>query len=183
MSMKNYEVTGRVARFSTGVVVLSHAQASARIHNLKDLGKGEYEIVNPIEFKNGEKFGYDGDVPKVMASVVTKAGVLIDTPSAVAGPHREDLEKLDKLTLFGMLTGDHGLDFEGADEAALVDAILAAQLVPSGPVDAADELRELTVKSLNKLKKDVLFAALKEGHGLEFKDATKADIIKVLKAN
>ena len=109
MAIKNYEVTGRVARFSAGVVSLSHAQASSRIHNLKDLGKGEYEIVNPIEFKNGELFGYSGDVPKVMASAVEMAG-----PAGAPGEGDElkelSVKSLKKLNnIVGNIPGDSAL--------------------------------------------------------------------------
>ncbi len=125
--MKNYKVTGRVARFSAGVVKLSDAQANSRQHNLKSLGKGEYEIVNPIEFKNGELFGYSGDVPKVMASVITKAGRLVeDTPAKVI-LSGSALKKQGKLELFAMLPDDHGLDYEAGTKSIFIDTILAAR--------------------------------------------------------
>ena len=125
--MKNYEVTGRVAGIASGVVKLSDEQAASRIHNLKDLGKGEYEIVNPIEFKNGELFGYSGDLPKVMASVVTKAGKLVKEAPAELVLGKTALKKKDKLTLFGMLPKNHKLDYEAGTKSDFVDAIMAAR--------------------------------------------------------
>ena len=125
--MKNYEVTGRVAGLASGVVKLSDEQAASRIHNLKNLGKGEYEIVNPIEFKNGELFGYSGDVPKIMASEITKAGKLVKEAPAEVVLGKNALKKQDKLTLFGMLPKDHKLDYEAGTKTIFVDAILAAR--------------------------------------------------------
>jgi len=71
----NYEVTGRVCRISTGVLELSKEQAAARLHNLKPV-KGKrplYEVVGPVEFKVGEKIGYEGDLPKSMAEILVSA--------------------------------------------------------------------------------------------------------------
>ena len=142
--MKKYKVTGRAAKFSSGRVKLSVDQAASRIHNLKSLGDGVFEIVNPIEFKNGEVFGHDGEVPKVMASVVKEKGKKLtesDSGSDSGGKGADTggnsseppaklsataLKKHNKLVLFGMLPDDHGLDFEKNTKADMIKAILAA---------------------------------------------------------
>jgi hypothetical protein len=68
--MTKYEVTAVSARLSGGVLGLTKEQAAPRLHNLKALPGGKYEIVRPVEFKRGEVIGYDGDLPKVLASAL-----------------------------------------------------------------------------------------------------------------
>jgi len=65
-----YTVTSASARLASGVLGLTKEQARARRHNLKDLGKGRYEILHPVEFKAGEVIAYEGDLPKAMAAVM-----------------------------------------------------------------------------------------------------------------
>lgn len=53
----------------SGIVGLSAEQAKTRSHNLKAIkvdkkGAGEYEVVNPIQFKRGETFAYSGEMSK-----------------------------------------------------------------------------------------------------------------------
>jgi predicted nucleic acid-binding Zn-ribbon protein len=69
-----YTVTARSLVIGGGVVILSKQQASDRSHNLKPLGKDNYEVVNPIELKAGEVFGYKGDLPKSMVEAIEKPG-------------------------------------------------------------------------------------------------------------
>jgi hypothetical protein len=64
-------VTARSARINTGVLLLTKEQAEARSHNLNHLGKNRYEIINTVEFKNGEEIGYEGDLPKTLAENMT----------------------------------------------------------------------------------------------------------------
>jgi len=56
-------------------VTLTAAQASARSHNLKPLGDGRYQIANPVQFKAGEEFGYDGELPKALAEMLLDAEI------------------------------------------------------------------------------------------------------------
>lgn len=65
--MATYKVTGRMVRINGGVLELSEAQADARMHHLKHLKGNKYEVVNPVEFKNDEEFGYSGEVNKALA--------------------------------------------------------------------------------------------------------------------
>jgi len=68
-------VTTSVARFAAGTVLtLSKGQAAIRSHALKALGDGRYETTAPVEFKVGESFGYDGELPKSLASVIEPVG-------------------------------------------------------------------------------------------------------------
>jgi len=153
--MKNFKVTGRVAQFFSGRVKLSVEQAASRLHNLKDLGEGIFEIINPIEFKHGEKFGYDGDVPKVLAKElkVKKADSADGEP-----PKKKKTKKTPK----SGSKADSGGKGAGSDEKA-----------PETP-------KKLSATALNKLNKLVLFGMLPEGTELDFEEATKADFIKVI---
>lgn len=50
-----------------GVLRLSAEQARCRLHNLRQLGNGRFEITAAIMFKSGEEFAYEGDLPKSLA--------------------------------------------------------------------------------------------------------------------
>ena len=60
--MKTY-TTRSVARIGTGILLLSPAQAEARRANLRELGGQLFEVVAPVEFKTGETFGFDQELP------------------------------------------------------------------------------------------------------------------------
>ncbi|MCP3177300.1 hypothetical protein MJO47_09335 [Desulfuromonas sp. KJ2020] len=63
--MKRYRVIGRVVTVNPGgVLQLKKEQAAPRAHALSDLKKGLYMVNQPVQFKNGEEFGYDGAVSK-----------------------------------------------------------------------------------------------------------------------
>lgn len=84
--MKKYQVTGKVVTISSGVVKLSKDQADPRMFNLKALGKEKYQVIKPLHFKRGEMLGFDGDLPKSIASEMTDqlsqtSGVEIQSPS------------------------------------------------------------------------------------------------------
>ena len=74
--LKKYVVIGVVANVNSGIVIISAEQAKPREHNLMPLdvdektGAGAYEVLQPIQFKNGEVFEFDGVFPKMMASEV-----------------------------------------------------------------------------------------------------------------
>lgn len=69
--MSKFIVTAPSARLTSGVLVLTDKQAAVRSHNLKQVGKNRYEIVNPVEFKAGEEIGYEGNLPKSLADNLT----------------------------------------------------------------------------------------------------------------
>jgi len=60
--MKIYRVDAKSYSFFHGLVQLTEKQAKPRAHQLKPLGEGIFEIVQPIEFKAGEELGFDGEV-------------------------------------------------------------------------------------------------------------------------
>lgn len=65
--MTRYKVTARSVVIPSGVIALTAGQAGTRQHNLKPLGSGRFEIQRAVEFKAGEEFGYEGDLPKALA--------------------------------------------------------------------------------------------------------------------
>lgn len=67
--MKQFKAEHAAVDVLSGQVKLSAEQARARLHNLKAVdtkkdGSGVYQVVQPIQFKRGETFGFDGDVGK-----------------------------------------------------------------------------------------------------------------------
>lgn len=54
---------------------LSKVQAAARAHAVTPLAdrKGWYQLTAGTQFKAGEQFGYDGDIPKGMADALEPA--------------------------------------------------------------------------------------------------------------
>ena len=67
--MKTY-LSLQPVTIQTGLVQLSKDQAKGRIHNLKFIESDVYQLINPINFKAGEVFGFDGQIPKSMVNAV-----------------------------------------------------------------------------------------------------------------
>ena len=67
--MQNYEVTGKPVTFGIGLELkLSESQAEARSASLKKKKKDIYEVIHPVQFKQGEKITVvTGDVPKALS--------------------------------------------------------------------------------------------------------------------
>lgn len=83
-AMEQYIAT-RPVTLQFGVLGLTGQQAMARLHNLVRLNNGKFRIMEPVQFKAGESFAYDGDLPKSLAArVETKA---LAAPKAKDLPH------------------------------------------------------------------------------------------------
>lgn len=86
--MKIYKIIAPITLFA-GTVRLTDAQVIGRAHKLAPVpGKKDcYTITGPNQFKAGEVIGYDGDMPKNMASLVEEVGArrrkTADEPQAV----------------------------------------------------------------------------------------------------
>jgi hypothetical protein len=88
--MKIYTTNGPV-QISTGHVRLDENQARRRSNHVKHIEGDLYEVVRPFQFKRGERFGYDGVIPKVLADVVLEEpAVEVDEakPTAKAKPRK-----------------------------------------------------------------------------------------------
>jgi hypothetical protein len=71
--MKYYRATAYVT-IHGGVLGLDPSQADARMHRLKPLGGNRYEVRDPtVQFKRGEVFGIEGDLPKEMDQLLEEA--------------------------------------------------------------------------------------------------------------
>lgn len=58
--MSQYEVTQGPLTLAPGIVVrLNEQQAALRQHALKKRKDGAYEVLQPVQFKNGEVLGFD----------------------------------------------------------------------------------------------------------------------------
>jgi len=67
MAMKKYQATAVVVLCS-GKVKLTKDQAASRSHLLEQVNKkGVFKIVDTIQFKAGENFSFDGEIPKGIA--------------------------------------------------------------------------------------------------------------------
>lgn len=64
--MKKY-IARAVVTLPAGCVRLDAAQLRTRAHNLTALADGAHRIERPIQFKAGESFEWDGEVPKLRA--------------------------------------------------------------------------------------------------------------------
>lgn len=132
--MRKVEVTAPFFTVHSGRVGLSADQAKARLHNLKAVQgqvddkpesktyrAGVYEVVQSVQFKRGEEFGYSGEV--------MKNGQLRD-PQAEAGDRTEDAERVrrtlraDYTRRLNDLVEQHAAQLEQA-KGAFVNAILS----------------------------------------------------------
>lgn len=67
--MKTY-MSLQPVTINSGVIQLNGEQAKNRMHNLSHIADDRFDIVRPINFKTGEFFGYDGQLPKSMVSSI-----------------------------------------------------------------------------------------------------------------
>jgi hypothetical protein len=87
--MKTYTVTGPVVALALGTLALTSAQAGLRAHALDPLGEDRYNIRSRVEFKKGETFGYDQEIPKALADCLEEC-------------HSKSLEDMDPVQLLAM---------------------------------------------------------------------------------
>lgn len=87
--MQTYKATAAVGINPGAVVKLTDEQAAARAHAITAQGKsGTYLVRSRIEFKGGEIFQVDGDMPKNLADFVEtgKKKVQTSAPAPAAAP-------------------------------------------------------------------------------------------------
>jgi len=75
--MKTYRVEDKPISVSGGMVELTKKQSKSRMHNLESAkgedGKiieGRFKVINPIQFKSGEIFRFDGEIGKIQSALV-----------------------------------------------------------------------------------------------------------------
>jgi len=83
--MQRVKVIGISANFNGGEVQINREQYKTRAHNLLvmkapvvedgvEVECGVYRVVGPIQFKNGEEFGFDGPVNKALIKELETGG-------------------------------------------------------------------------------------------------------------
>lgn len=101
--MKQIEAL-EVVQFGSGVVLqLDEKQAAARAYGLKAKGDGLYETTDAVQFKRGEKFGYDGEPSKAMRTMIAIEGKPAAPPAPVVpkdpGPTKFVMPKVSDLPM------------------------------------------------------------------------------------
>ncbi len=110
--MARFRVVSPSIEFHTGPIGLSPQQVVARRHNLKSLGSGRYEILQPITFKLGEEIEVAGPLSKALLARVEPVGhsrervapKLAANPAAKkqARPTPEQLARMNKTELLAL---------------------------------------------------------------------------------
>jgi hypothetical protein len=67
--MKTYRAS-KFVTLPSGNVRLTKDQERRRSHAIEKVKGREFKIIAPIGFKAGEEFGYDGEIPKALASSI-----------------------------------------------------------------------------------------------------------------
>ena len=81
--MQTYRVIAPLT-LHTGGIALTDAQAEPRANRLQRRGEGVYEVVLPVQFKAGEEIGYEGDLPKALATMLAPAAEAAAAEAAAA---------------------------------------------------------------------------------------------------
>ncbi|KKM22237.1 hypothetical protein LCGC14_1627370 [marine sediment metagenome] len=110
--MARFRVVSPSIEFHTGSIGLSPQQVVARRHNLKSLGSGRYEILQPITFKLGEEIEVEGPLSKALLARVEPVGhsrqtVAPKQPAAPAAknqprPTPQQLARMNKTQLVAL---------------------------------------------------------------------------------
>ncbi len=101
--MKQIEAL-EVVQFGRGAVLqLDKEQAAARAYALSPKGNDIYETTDMVQFKRGEKFGYDGEPSKAMRALIAIEGKPAAPVAAVApkdpGPTKFVMPKPDDIPI------------------------------------------------------------------------------------
>jgi len=110
--MARFRVISPSIEFHTGTIGLSPQQVIARRHNLKSLGSGRYEILQPVTFKLGEEIEVEGQLSKALLARVEPLGRPAKAappkppadpgPKKQAGPTPEELPDMNKTQLVAL---------------------------------------------------------------------------------
>jgi len=68
--MRRYRAQQVVTLASGSLVALDDKQAADRKGRIERLAPGRYRLKDALQFKAGEAFGYEGDLPKAVAAEV-----------------------------------------------------------------------------------------------------------------
>lgn len=122
-----YTVIGKSVQLTGGVLTLSKEQAADRAHALKEV-KGKFEIVNTVEFKQGETFGFEGDMPKTFIDVTVQ---VVEGKSSKADKAAADKAAADKhLAEVTEELKALGIDFDDKASIEDLESLLEAAKAP-----------------------------------------------------
>lgn len=122
--MKQYIVTGKTVSFNTGTKLeLSEKQVSDRVHALNFVKGNVFEVVSRVEFKVGEKLGYDGPVSKALLEFLApvdseEAKATIEQVEARKKAAKEKTEEYERQQNAGRPKEKKGKADKKADETA-----------------------------------------------------------------
>lgn len=155
--MMKKTVIGPVARIYDGVLFLTKEQAESRALNLKSLGEDKYQVINPVEFKQGEEIGFDGDVPKGLAAVFGED----EAPANTGGSNEPTVAELK--AKLDALKAEYPAK---AKKEALLELLAAAEKAKETEADDVAELKkqldELEVEYAEDADKATLETLLNE---------------------
>ena len=86
--MRYYRASAVILLARDSVVVLDERQAADRAGRIESLGDGRYRLLDALQIKAGEAFGYEGELPKAIAEDVEAAGK--KTEATPAEPKRSE---------------------------------------------------------------------------------------------
>lgn len=91
--MKKFECLG-IVTIRSGILRITKEQADARHYGVKNIEGDLYEVFKPVQFKAGESFSYDGELPKTMAHLTDdlsakKAAAQPEAPNDQAAPKKK----------------------------------------------------------------------------------------------
>ncbi len=72
--MARFKIVSASLEFHSGIIGISPQQVADRIHNLKALGSGKFEVVHPVVFKRGEEVEVEGEPSKAFMARVEQIG-------------------------------------------------------------------------------------------------------------
>lgn len=132
--MKTYTVTGIVAVIAAGTLRLTAQQAGTRSHAIRPLGDDLFEIIAPVQFKQGETFAYDLEIPRSLAQCLEESE--LELP----------LEEMNREQLMAMAKSLDLNPHPKTGEVKLIEAIKARQDEMLKEQVKADRIAELEAK-------------------------------------
>jgi len=91
--MNQYEVVNGPLTLPPGLIVrLTEQQANLREHALKKRKNGCYEVIHPVQFKNGETLGFDQVPDKTLLAAFFSPEQIIEMQNEIKIPTKKQGE-------------------------------------------------------------------------------------------
>lgn len=167
--MRIFKTTGGGVNLAAGNLVrLTEAQAMYRLHNLRLVDgpavddRSTYEIINPLNFKVGEVFWYNGEVNRALLRRLDEIEVLMESWDPTA--------KVDDIINFAIMLPGFELDAKLKKKKDLVEAI---EIFMTNPAPVVEE--PAGGEPGDEEPVDLLALNLKELHEFAFKNQIEVD--------